>query len=90
MNFVTAVAYHFYLNLPAAFTKPGQSLLVVPCPYHSFVRALRLSEYKEQFDNHYVTILNIICAHALANTKPLGGRYGIFCGQPLNKRAMAL
>ena len=24
MNFVAAVAYHFCLNLPAAFTKPGE------------------------------------------------------------------
>ena len=32
MNFITAVAYHFYLNLPAAFTKPNRSVIVPWCP----------------------------------------------------------
>ena len=31
VNFVLALAYHFYLNLPAAFTQPGARLLVEPC-----------------------------------------------------------
>ena len=31
VNFVPALAYHFCLNLLNAFTKPGRSLLVVPC-----------------------------------------------------------
>ena len=31
VTFVTAAAYHLCLNLPAAFTIPVQSLLVVPC-----------------------------------------------------------
>ena len=31
VKFVPAVAYHFCLNLPGAFTKPGQSLLAEPC-----------------------------------------------------------
>ena len=31
MNFVPAHAYHFCLNLPAAFTQPGARLLVEPC-----------------------------------------------------------
>ena len=31
MSFVTAVAYQFYLNLPAAFSQPGNSLIEVPC-----------------------------------------------------------
>ena len=30
VNF-TALAYHFCLNLPAAFTQPGARLLVEPC-----------------------------------------------------------
>ena len=30
VNFVTALAYHFCLALPAAFTQPGQSLLADP------------------------------------------------------------
>ena len=34
LNFVPTVAYHFYLNLPAAFTQPGRSLLADPCKYH--------------------------------------------------------
>ena len=31
VNFVAAVAYHFCLSLPAAFTKPGRGLLAEPC-----------------------------------------------------------
>ena len=31
VNFVLALAYHFCLNLPAAFTQPGARLLVEPC-----------------------------------------------------------
>ena len=31
VNFVPALAYHFCLNLPAAFTQPGARLLVEPC-----------------------------------------------------------
>ena len=34
VNFVPAVAYHFCLNLPAAFTQPGARLLVEPCMSH--------------------------------------------------------
>ena len=34
VNFVTAVAYHFCLNLSTAFTKPGRSLLVMLCTVH--------------------------------------------------------
>ena len=34
-GFITAVANHFCLNLPAAFTKPGQSLLAEPCKSQS-------------------------------------------------------
>ena len=31
VNFVPALAHHFCLNLPAAFTQPGARLLVEPC-----------------------------------------------------------
>ena len=31
VNFVPALAYHYCLNLPAAFTLPGAHLLVEPC-----------------------------------------------------------
>ena len=31
VNFVAAVAYHFFLNLPAAFTQPGAHLFAEPC-----------------------------------------------------------
>ena len=31
MNLVTALAYHFCLTLPAAFTQPGDLLLAEPC-----------------------------------------------------------
>ena len=31
MNFAVAVAYHFCLSLPTAFSQPGRSLLADPC-----------------------------------------------------------
>ena len=31
VNLIPALAYHFCLNLPAAFTQPGALTLVVPC-----------------------------------------------------------
>ena len=31
MIFVPAVAYHICLNLPAAFSQPGNGLIVKPC-----------------------------------------------------------
>ena len=31
VNFVTALAYHFCLPLPAAFTQPGDHLIAKPC-----------------------------------------------------------
>ena len=31
VNFVPAVAYHFCLNMPEAFSQPGNGLLEVPC-----------------------------------------------------------
>ena len=31
VNFVTALAYHFCLNFPAAFTQPGDHLSAEPC-----------------------------------------------------------
>ena len=43
MNFVFALAYHFCLNLPAAFTQPGARLLVEPC----IARRERPSEKQE-------------------------------------------
>ena len=33
VNFVTAVAYHLCLSLPAAFTQPGAHLVAEPRPY---------------------------------------------------------
>ena len=33
VNFIPAVAYHFYLNLPAAFSQPGNVNLTHPCMY---------------------------------------------------------
>ena len=35
VNSVAAVAYHFCLALPAAFTQPGDHLLADPCTYFS-------------------------------------------------------
>ena len=31
VSFVRVVAYHFCLNLPAAFLQPGNSLIEIPC-----------------------------------------------------------
>ena len=31
VNFVPAVSYPFYLNLPAAFSQPGNGLIEIPC-----------------------------------------------------------
>ena len=31
VKFAPAVAYHFYLAMPGAFTQPGRSLLLGPC-----------------------------------------------------------
>ena len=31
VNIVSAIAYHFCLNLPAAFSQPRNSLIVEPC-----------------------------------------------------------
>ena len=33
VNFVTAIAYHFCIALPAAFTQPEDHLLAEPCRY---------------------------------------------------------
>ena len=33
VNFVPALAYHFSLNLPAAFTQPRAHLLAEPCTF---------------------------------------------------------
>ena len=38
VNFVTAVAYHYCLVLPAAFTQPGDHLLAQPCTLTNLVR----------------------------------------------------
>ena len=34
VNFVLALAYHFCLHLPAAFSQPGARLLVEPCIWY--------------------------------------------------------
>ena len=31
ISFVPAVAYHFYLAMPAAITQPGDNLIAEPC-----------------------------------------------------------
>ena len=35
VNFVAALAYHFCMALPAAFTQPGDRLLAEPCKYRN-------------------------------------------------------
>ena len=44
MNFAPALAYHFCLNLPAAFTQPGARLLVEPCISPNIVISYLLSQ----------------------------------------------
>ena len=50
VNFVPAVAYGFFLNLPAAFTQPGWSLLVVPCKYVYSITQGKYSEFVETIE----------------------------------------
>ena len=38
VKFVPAVAYHFSLNLPEAFSQPGNGLLEVPCTHSKIER----------------------------------------------------
>ena len=45
VNFVPALAYHFCLNLPAAFTQPGARLLVEPCTTLSCCFPHRINEF---------------------------------------------
>ena len=40
VNFVSAVAYHFCLNLPTAFSQLGNGLIVEPCTYFRFFHLL--------------------------------------------------
>ena len=50
VNFVTAVAHHFCLALPAAFTQPGDNLLAEVCMFGSEVisRTLGASHTKKK------------------------------------------
>ena len=43
VNFVPAVAYLFCLNLPAAFSQPGNGIIVKPCTgiFHLVYRAVK-------------------------------------------------
>ena len=42
VNFVTAVAYHFCLTLPRAFSQPGKHSFGNPCTYCLKINALFL------------------------------------------------
>ena len=47
VNFVIALAYHFYLTLPAAVTQPGDLLLAVPCTSHQRVIGIGIPRQNE-------------------------------------------
>ena len=53
VNFVLALAYHFWLNFPAAFTQPGARLLVEPCTYYA------LSNIYTQFVRKFWLVLHL-------------------------------
>ena len=44
VNFVTAIAYHFCLALPAALTQPGDHLLAKPCTGQTTQAVTQLNE----------------------------------------------
>ena len=50
VNFVPAVAYHFCLALPAAFTQPGAQLLAEPCTELGQKVGPRLPEFFRQIE----------------------------------------
>ena len=41
VNFVPAVAYHFCLNLPAAFSQPGNGHTEIPCTVFDLVQQIQ-------------------------------------------------
>ena len=43
MKFVPAIAYHFYLAMPAAFTQPGAHLLAQPCYSYTYLASFMRS-----------------------------------------------
>ena len=54
VNFISAVAFHFCLALPAVFTQPRAHLLAEPCTPHSsppLFRPFNLSPTKEKMEN---------------------------------------
>ena len=54
VNFVTALAYHIYLALPAAFTQPGDHLLPEHCSLNAQSIELKLSHpILELDDSHF-------------------------------------
>ena len=79
-DLVTAVAFHFCLNLPAAFPQPGNSLIVQPCTCIRngyFLRMFSLFAGKHRPTHRCKKSHNIIesCCHLIrhpfANTGPL-------------------
>ena len=51
VNFVTAVAYHLCLALPAGFTQPGRSLFADPCR-NSLLRSEKKEEMGREPNQH--------------------------------------
>ena len=63
VNGVAAVAYQFCRSLPAAFTQPGQSLLVHPCTGDSaFLGGRNVQPAAFKGENVYRKFL-LICCH---------------------------
>ena len=79
VNFVLALAYHFWLNLPAAFTQPGARLLVEPCISYEVRKLFMLRPFAKfglfDFPPYYgrhmwvLLLLYVICNFALAPIK---------------------
>ena len=71
VNFVPALAYHFCLNLLAAFTQPGARLLVEPCTmilgYCSTFQEW-INCHRKQFPYYVVGFLNDNISLGIENT----------------------
>ena len=68
VNFVPAVAYHFCLALPEAFTQPGTRLLADPCttPPSSRPRPVPLSPSPPSYNFTCTHAICSLCYHASA------------------------
>ena len=68
VNFVPALAYHFCLNLPTAFTQPGARLLVEPCKsskmYYLPIKLMPYNPYMLLVKGRHLHSLHIMIDHS--------------------------